>query len=244
VALATSASIILQGFPYGDTSRILRLLTREYGLRSVIAKGALRPRSRYGGILEPFTEGEARFYLKDDRDLHTLGGFELTRSRQALGRHFQAFVAASLLAELALRFGTEEPHPQLFEVLSAGLDALLDPDADRRDVAAVGSPWLMVSLLGYMPEMATCVRCGHSLEAEEPCRLDAESGGVVCLECRPSGRVLDPQVRAEVAAILERSPPARLEKPATHRALLGSYLSRQIVPQAPLRSLDLYLDPA
>src|SRR5687767_5106212 len=100
--LVSGPAIILQAFPYSDTSKILRLLTREHGLQSVIAKGAFRPKSRFGGVLEPFTDGIASFMLREVRDLHTLTGFELLRSRQAMGTHLVRFGGASLIAELVL----------------------------------------------------------------------------------------------------------------------------------------------
>ena len=62
MAAVTSDAIILQVFPYGDTSRILKLLTATHGLRTVIAKGALRPRSHFG-VLEPFATGVATLLL-------------------------------------------------------------------------------------------------------------------------------------------------------------------------------------
>ncbi|MGH7130234.1 MAG: DNA repair protein RecO, partial [Planctomycetaceae bacterium] len=61
-------SIILQTFAYGDTSKILRLLTADHGVCSAFARGALRPRSRFGGVLEPFSEGVATLYLKEGRE--------------------------------------------------------------------------------------------------------------------------------------------------------------------------------
>src|SRR5690349_18239376 len=64
LSVVTTDAIILQAFPYGDTSRILRLLTRDFGVRSAMAKGATRPKSRYSGLLELFTEGSATLYLK------------------------------------------------------------------------------------------------------------------------------------------------------------------------------------
>ncbi|HEX6134823.1 MAG TPA: DNA repair protein RecO, partial [Longimicrobiales bacterium] len=107
-------AIVLQCFPYGETSRIVRLLTRSAGVHSAIAKGALRPRSRYA-LLEPFAEGSATLYIRSTRDLQTLGAFDLTQSRQGLGRDLLRFGGASLLAELVLRTASEDPHPSLFE---------------------------------------------------------------------------------------------------------------------------------
>src|SRR5918999_2442987 len=109
MALLNTDAIILQVFKYGDTSKILRLITRTAGVQSVIAKGAANPKSKYGGVLEPFTEGVAAFYAKENRELHTLGSFELTRSRQGLGADLVRLGGASLIAELIMRSGIEEP---------------------------------------------------------------------------------------------------------------------------------------
>src|SRR5690606_22911357 len=72
VSRVDDRALILQGYPYSDTSRILKLFCERYGLQTVIAKGAMRPRRRFGGILEPFTEGRVQFHLQDGREMHTL----------------------------------------------------------------------------------------------------------------------------------------------------------------------------
>src|SRR5687768_5966019 len=122
--LVSGSALILQVFPYSDTSKILRVLTRDFGVQSVIAKGALRPKSRFGGVLEPFTEGTASFLLREARDLHTLTGFDLVKSRQALGSDLMRFGGASLIAELVLRVGSEEREPELFDAIVSALDRI------------------------------------------------------------------------------------------------------------------------
>ena len=167
--LVSARSVVLQAMPYSETSKILRLYTEELGLRSVIAKGAQRPKSRFGGILEPFTEGVAAFFLKDGRDLHTLSGFDLVRSRQALGRSLVGFAGASVLAEIVLRAGTEEAHPEVFAVLVAALDAIVAaPEDAAREVEALTGAWRLIAVLGFEPQLDSWVVCGRSVAAEEP----------------------------------------------------------------------------
>lgn len=241
--LVDTRALVLQGFAYGDTSKILRLLTPELGVRSVIAKGALRPRSRYGGVLEPFTEGDAHFYLKEGRDLHTLAGFDLRRSRQALGRDLGAFAGASLVAELVLRSGTEEGHPELYDAVTGVLDRLARVEPERTGAAALAGVWLVVALLGYRPEMEACVHCGRRFEPEEPSRFDVEAGGTACLRCRPSGRVVDAATREAIARMTEgQLPELAPEHGSVQRALLRVFLSAHIAREHPLRSLDLFLE--
>ncbi len=102
--LVTTHATILKTYEYSETSKILRLLTRDHGLCSVIAKGARRPKSRFGGLLEPYTDGVATYYAKEGRELHTLSGFELLGERQALGNDLVRYAGAGILTEIALRF--------------------------------------------------------------------------------------------------------------------------------------------
>ena len=245
MALVSTRALVLQSFPYSETSKILRLYTLDHGLRSVIAKGALRPKSRYGGVLEPFTEGSATFYLKEGRDLHTLSGFELVRSRQALGRSLGAFAGASLLAELVLRFSTEEAHPALYDALAASWDALAEAEADQTLAITLTGAWTMVSLLGFAPTTDQCVACERPLVPAEPVRFDTAAGGVACLRCRPAGRVVDAASRAELHGMVRgRVPGAALADPSVQRALLRAFLEAHLSPDRPFRSMDLFLETA
>ncbi len=93
--LLTTPAVVLHAFPYLESSRILRLATREAGVQSVIAKGARRARGAQRMTLDLFVEGSAQLYLKPGRDLHTLGGFDLTRTRPGLGADLGRFAAAA-----------------------------------------------------------------------------------------------------------------------------------------------------
>jgi DNA repair protein RecO (recombination protein O) len=242
VPLVVARSLVLQSFPYSETSKILRLFTREAGLRSVIAKGALRPRSRFGGVLEPFTEGIAHFHLKEGRDLHTLSGFDLIRSRQALGRDLVAFAGASLVAELVMRFATEEPHEDLWDAVQESFDAIMAAEGQGTERAALSAAWHVVALLGFAPQTEMCIACGRALDDDEPVRFDAEGGGTTCRECRPAGRILDAATRRELRdMLLGDVPEASRGERSAHRALLRTYLPAQFQHERPLRSLELFL---
>jgi DNA repair protein RecO (recombination protein O) len=203
VPLVTSRALILQAFAYSESSKILRLLTEDHGVRSVIAKGAQRPKSRFGGVLEPFTEGYAQLYLREGRDLHTLGGFDLIRSRQQLGRDLTGFAGASLLCELALRFGTEEPAAPLFASVSAALDRIASAPSDMTAATATAAAWSAISLLGYRPELAACVACGTPVEARHPTRFDVAAAPT----CTPA-RVRRGSPVARASPALARPVPA------------------------------------
>lgn len=235
-------ALVLHAFPYGDTSKILRILSPDYGVRSVIAKGARRPKSRFGAILEPFTEGEAQFNLREGVELFTLTGFSLLRSRQGIGHDLGAFTSASLLAEIVLRFATEEASPELYAMLNFAMDRLAD---SRQHAASIAIPalWALIALLGYRPEMSACVRCGRQIDDAERAGFDVEAGGIVCAACRPAALLLEPATRAEVDRMSNPSDEEAIPSdPRGHGELISQFLGAHLASDRPLRSLPLFLD--
>ena len=85
MGLTTTRAVILHTYRYSETSKILRLMTYELGPCSALARGALRPKSRFGGLLEPFVEGQATLYTKRGSGLHTLSSFEPIGEYRQLG---------------------------------------------------------------------------------------------------------------------------------------------------------------
>src|SRR5690348_8433881 len=106
MTLLVTDAIVLHSFDYLESSRILRLLTREAGIRSVLARGARRSQRRFGGgaALDLYAEGSAELHVKPGRELDTLGGFDLARARPQIAAHLDRFNGAAAVAELALRF--------------------------------------------------------------------------------------------------------------------------------------------
>lgn len=238
MSLVTTDSIILQVFPYGDTSKILRLLTASHGLRSVIAKGALRPRSRFGGVLEPFAAGVATIYVREGRELQTLGGFELERSRRRLGSDLLRFGGASLIVELVVRTGSEESQPRLFHCVRETLERLQDCDAATLEGTVLSGTWALVSLLGFAPQLDTCMNCGRNIDAAEETRFDYAAGGVRCMPCgaRASGKRLPPHARSALAQLMSGRE-AALERTEGHWRLLTMFLNHHVLEGGSLRSL-------
>lgn len=237
--LVTTDAIILQTFAYSDTSKILRLLTRTHGVRSAIAKGALRPRSRYGGVLEPFTQGVASFYLKDGRDLHTLSGFELSRPRQELGRDLVRFGAACLVAEILIRTASEEADPDLFTRVEAGFERLRTVDAAGVEGTALAEIWSLVGHLGFAPALDACLVCGRPVAADVETFFDYAAGGIHCPDCGggDTGRTLPPEARTALRALQAGEARAVGQGSAAHWQLLSRFLGYHVTDLGALRSL-------
>ncbi|HKJ93640.1 MAG TPA: DNA repair protein RecO [Longimicrobiales bacterium] len=242
--LVTTEAIILQAFPYSDTSKILRLLTATHGVRSAMARGALRPRSRYGGVLEPFTKGTATFYLKEGRDLHTLSAFELIRPRQELGRDLLRFGVASLLAEILMRTASETPDRALYDHADRALAALAEAPEDRLPGVALARLWALIGQLGFAPALDGCQVCSRVVPPDADVFFDYAAGGIHCQDCGGGavGRVLPADARRALLAYGagEEVPPG--EAAPAHWQLLIRFLGYHLTDLGSLRSLKFLAD--
>lgn len=237
MGLVTTRAVILQTYRYSDTSKILRLMTLEHGPRSAIARGALRPKSRFGGLLEPFAEGTATMYVRENRDLHTLSDFELLRERQGLGADLQCFTGASVLCELVMRLAPEHRDERLYAALVSGLDQLLSVGPGGAAAAALRQAWRLVSLLGFAPDLVRCLECGRVIGASEAARFDRAGGGLRCDRCAPSGEWIGPEELASLRALAGGGEdPERVAGPQGR--LLADFIRHHLAEGSNLRSLE------
>ena len=88
--LVTEA-IVLHAFDYLETSRIIRLMTREAGVQSVLARGARSSRKRFGNAVDLFAQGTAEISMRENRDLQTLISIDVTRARPQFARDSPAW---------------------------------------------------------------------------------------------------------------------------------------------------------
>jgi DNA repair protein RecO (recombination protein O) len=243
MAAVTTPALILHVMPYGETSKILRLLTREIGLQSAIARGARRPKARTGPRLDLFAAGVATLAVKPQRELHPLTDFEMTDAHGALGGDVGRFAAASALAELALRCAPPDVHPEVFDTASAGLDALAAAPATLLGTVALSTVWALVIALGFAPTLERCVACGAAVSGA--LAFSAAQGGALCPAHRRGVRTA--ALRATDAAALAALVVGRLPDPplddrhaAAHRRLLLGFIRHHLAEQRELPAMAFW----
>ncbi|HEY7897124.1 MAG TPA: DNA repair protein RecO [Gemmatimonadaceae bacterium] len=181
--LIVTQAIVLHAFDYLETSRVLRLITRDAGVVSVIAKGARRTRGRVGSGVDLFAEGEAQIYLKPTRELHTLGSFDVTASRTGLAMEMSRFTAASALAELTLRIAGDETNPAMFDGVSSTLDELATAAGSAAVERALAGAWRIIGEAGFTPALDDCAACHLPLPVDATVAFSHPAGGALCDAC-------------------------------------------------------------
>jgi DNA repair protein RecO (recombination protein O) len=242
----TTPAVVLSTLRYGETSKIARLATRDFGVQSVIAKGALRPKSRFGSALHLLSEGQATLLFARSGDLHTLTQFDAGHVRTGLAERMDRFAAASLLSELMLRFAPANPHPESYDLLRDALALLEVAPGPAVEPLGLRVLWRLVVVLGFAPALLVCARDGAPVPAKGSACFSATDGGVLCATCAHStvGVVLRAADRSDLAAFLD--PGAELPSLddrhlASHRRLLDRYIRHHLSEGAELPALTFWL---
>ena len=204
--LVTTECIVLRSRKQGDTSKIVSLYTREFGLLDVIAKGARDAKSKFGSSLEPFTCTMATFYKKEGKDLYLLSKAETKSAWGNLRSDLDHIEGATKVVELLLRAQHhEEGNLELYNLVK---DSFLAMDVAQKGVGVTSI--LFAYYLQYMHLAGFEIRL-HNAEAGERSGwyFDIEKGEAVCIQSASdmhSERLqrLTPEVLASIRH-LERS---------------------------------------
>jgi len=233
VSLVSTPAVVLRTYRFSETSKIVRLATRDYGVQSAIAKGVLRPRSRFGAALETLSEGVAQMYHKETRELQTLAAFDVIQLRRDLAADLGRFAGAGALSETMLKMAPPAPLPAAYDAFTHGLDALAAAAPPQADAVAVRWLWLLVGVLGFAPQLDACVRDGNAPPASGTVAFSTAEGGVLCASCagpQPPTK-LPPQAYRDLLALNDEEaalPMLDAAHAAAHRRLVARFIRHHL----------------
>jgi DNA repair protein RecO (recombination protein O) len=221
---------VLRVVDFGESDRVVALLTRDEGRTSALARAARRSRKRFGGALE--TGALLRVEYRHGRgDLVHLERAEVLDAHpgtlRSLGRVALASTVVELLRELCPELSAD---PGTFDVAVAAL-ARIDREAPREELLLAFELHLL-GRLGYAPVLEACVATGAPAPAGRSAYFDPARGGVVSRAAGGGPLVLGwPARRAMIAALEDPDPGVEawdLESRLAVRRALEAFLSRHL----------------
>jgi DNA repair protein RecO (recombination protein O) len=244
MSLRKAEAVVLRSRHLGETSKIVTLFTDHFGKIAAVAKGARRPKSRFGASLDLFAHSDIVFYLKENRDLHLISESSLLEDFYKLREDPRRLGLASAAVELVDRMVMRSENiPDLLPLLLSGFREL-----ERGKSPAVLLSALMLKImavLGFRPQLYACCLCGRQVEG----RLKGFSpgqGGVVCRLCAPRDATWA-AMGGETLSILQQLLSDEFEvirtlelTPAEERrvaALVQEFMAYRAEDHRPLRSL-------
>ncbi len=222
-AVYLQPAFVLQHRPYRESSLLLELFTRDFGIVSVLAKGVRKEKSTMAGVLLPFTLLNVSFL--DRHELKTLSQAEFVVSyplqRLAL---YCGFYVNELLQRFLHR---HDPHGSLFEAYRNCLRDLADADAIEQTLRYF--ELRVLEECGYGIDLEVDSRTGVDVADGRRYRFVADLGVVEDASGQVGGETL-----RRLAAMAPLGPQHRLEAKCLLRAMLDAHLSGR-----PLKSRDV-----
>ena len=187
MSLRKTQGVVIGRMALGESDRLVTFYTREFGKVRGVAKAARRPRSRFGGGLELFTQGQLLFFETERSDLARVDSFDIVRPFQSVREDLERLTLGSWVVECLGRLSADrDPNAALYGLLLRTLRALEGPGRPSR--AALCFALRAVDLLGHRLRLDRCLACGKpSPFPREGARLDFTAGGLVCEPCATYG---------------------------------------------------------
>lgn len=209
-------ALVLRVLEFGESDRIVHLLTPAWGRVTAMAKGAKRSRKRFSGTLDLFHHLLVQLERRRPTSMVRLDHTRLLDAHEPLRGDPRRFALASYLTELLDRLGTEGSGggeaARVFEAAAAIYRALesLPPELGTQVLLELR----LLAVFGLRPELGRCVRCGSALGGEPAVRFHVAEGGALCARCG-AGEATSLPVQLGTLRALEHSlslPLARLDR--------------------------------
>ena len=196
---------------------MVAFFTRDQGVVRGVARHAMRSRRRFGGALEPMTHVRAAWTERPKQDVVRLDRFEVLWSPLRAPVDYPRAAALAFVAEvLESALPDRAPEDDLFRLVLAVV-----PHLQGRAIALAITYFALwtTRLMGWMPELNTCVMSGSAIRME-PVYYSPMRDGVTNARSRVSGSIALPAEAVAIAMLILRQPlPALLEEQTSRAAV-------------------------
>ena len=186
---------------YGESDRIVTVITERFGKVRGVAKGARKSIKRFGGCLEPFSlvsllikEGKSLSYISEGSVLKDFREIKKDIEKISYGSYMLE-ISEALALDNSAQFdkmpSNGEPHGDtVFSLLLDAITSLAnsrEPEAEAR-----GFEVRLLAMAGYLPSFLNCLSCsGRVLEGNrgkgrpvfDSASFSSVRGGVLCTCC-------------------------------------------------------------
>ena len=169
--------LVLNETNYSDSSKILNVLTSEYGLIGIISKGCRSLKSKLRGSSRKLIYGTFHFYYKEN-GLSTLISIDVISDYPKTIMDLEKVVYASYMLDLTRQVVKQSKDSNILTLLVSGLEKLengLNPAVITNILELK-----YLDFLGVSPIVTGCAVCGSTTNIVS---LSPTSGGFICKDC-------------------------------------------------------------
>ena len=177
--------IIVNVTPYGDTSKIINVYTKEHGIIGIMAKGANSLKSKFRSATTRFTYGSFQIYYKEGK-LSTLISVDVIDDFKNIKTDITLVSYLAYISELVTQVYKQSNESEIYLLyinILKKLNEKLDP--------LILTNILELKLLDYLGiglNLDSCIKCGTTTNI---ITIDPDYGGYICSNCHQNEKIVD-----------------------------------------------------
>ena len=176
--------IIISENNYSETSKLLNIFTKEYGIIGVIAKGAKRLKSNLRSVTSKLTYADFQINYKEGK-LSNLICADVINPFVEIRKDLLKISYASFLLELTSQVMKQTSEKEIFDLLEATL-LKIEEGFDPIIITNI-LELKYLDYLGIKPELNSCSVCGST----KILTVSTNKGGFVCSNCHTNEKIVD-----------------------------------------------------
>lgn len=169
--------IVLSETNYSESSKILNVLTKDFGLIGIMSKGCRNIKSKLRGVSRKLIYGTFHIYHKE-KGLSTLISVDVISSFSKTLMDLERVSFSMYLLDLVNQVVKENDDPEVFDLLK---ESLIKIEKGFNPIVITNILELkLLDYLGVHPNIDGCSVCGNN---KDIITLSADSGGYLCRNC-------------------------------------------------------------
>ena len=169
--------IVVSEVDYKESSKIINVLTPEYGVLGFVARGTKQVKSKLAGVSSKLTYGYFHVNYRDG-GLSNLIEVDIIDKFKNIRKDINLMSYALYLLELAEKVYKHDNDKAIYEMLIASLKKI-DEWYDYKVIAMIFE-LKMLDFLGIRPVIDECVNCGNKSDIVT---ISSYRGGYLCKNC-------------------------------------------------------------
>src|SRR5574344_1230701 len=175
--LESVEGFVLSEVSYGETSKIINVLTKEYGVIGILAKGAKSMKSTLRAGTQKYNYAVFNIYYKKDK-LSTLTSVDIINPLKNIHNDLTLISYVTYLADLTSQVEKQSNSSKIYDMFIATIlkiEDKLDPMVLTNILEIKYLPFLGVDL-----NLDACSLCGNQTDIVT---IDGSRGGLICKNC-------------------------------------------------------------
>ena len=169
--------IVINTKDYKDSSKILDIFTKEYGIIGVISKGCKSLKSSLRSISDKFVYATFTIYYKEDK-LSILSEANIINNFSNIKKDIKKISYASYILDLTNQVYKQSNELELYNLV---INSLIKIDENYNPLIITNILELKyLNYLGIMPNLNECTICGNKYVIT----FSSDKGGYLCNKCR------------------------------------------------------------